>query len=539
LPICATLCYTKGMIVTPQLLWEGYDRHKLPLNISVISTVEMPECILSNLYFNGEKTLDGVVRIFAKFYKATNIYAARRSAIVVFDDIENGVDGFDAAPYIAQGYSVLVVDYAGVTDFKSRFTLYPPSLDNANFFLYPEKLEDCQEPNKTCWYAWGCVAMRSITFLESHSFSHIFALGFGHGGEHIYKLCYFDNTVKAGATVFSGGLVNPSTAFLASLHASAYTQNLKSPIFMQVTSNEQNGLLDNMNEVFDTADEGRIYLSIVEHANRVIDANRALNPLAFFNTFIEDQILPLPPVIKPKGSQSKLYYDIKVFNPELVQDITFYVAHATENSAFRSWRNTPLQMLGEGEYLAHVPVLLENEPLFTFVNVHYKNGLIFSSYIEEVIPKTLGAVAIELQRKRLIYDSDNGLSEWMIPNNVSASKLSMQNGPFELEGISSEVHRLITFRLADPQYRGPEDATLQLMLYSPQKQNITFTIQSSQNLACFECVKEVVSNHQWVKLTLTTKDFKGSTGHLSRWDDVLTFEIGGEDTYLINSVLWV
>jgi len=542
------------MILTPQQLWKDYDRKAVPLGVATVRTGEDAGSFFRTLYFNGERAADGVTRIYAKLYEPKCRFG--NAAVIVFDDIRNTVDGFDPALYLNNGFAVLVVDYAGAKAEKERFTIYPKSLAYVNYFLNLSLIEDALTPPKeSCWYVFATMALRAVTFLEETGYEDLFILGVGHGGAQVWKTCYFENTVRAGAAVFSGGPRKPSRVltpeeektfltYRAAIDSSAYANFIKSPIFMQITSNEQNSSLDRMNELYDAAAENT-FLSISERANRQIDGSRTDNIVQWFSAVLRGERLPAPPALKAKGSENKLYYDIKVSKPAELAEISLFVAHMQKNSAFRNWRVETVQAVSEDEYLAKVDVLSADEPVFAFANVRYKTGLCLSSRMERTIPSALSVAPAPLIMKRLIYDSGMGLSDWLVLTNPGADMklepaLSMQKGPFNLEGVVSSSNMLTTFRLADPQYKGRPGASLQFTVFSPGNQKISFNIRTSEeSLSKYVCQKELAGEPVWTKLSLSPRDFRGAGGALSDWQNVLTLEIESAETMLVNSLLWV
>lgn len=529
------------MILTPQQLWKDYDRKSVPLNPSVAIEGGSEAGRFRYGYFNGEKTPDGVARIFYKLYEPKTP-AATKAAVIVFDDPEKTVDAFDPAEYLLRGFSVLVVDYTGETDYKPRYTLYPKSLSYANFFKTLSAPAPQDAPaTESCWYVYAAGALRSITFLESLGYTDLFMLGIGCGGDQVWKVCYLENTVRAGAVVFSGAnAAEQNLSYKAALGASAYANFLKAPVFIQITSNEQNNSMDMMNELYEKSAERGSLLSVSERANRVIDPDRADNAAKWFYAKLTKEPLPAPPVLSAKGSQNQLYYEIRVSDASEVAETTLFVAHAQKNSAFRNWRRQELQRISEDEFLAKSPVLLPGEPVYAFVNVRYKSGFCLSSAVERVIPQTLNIQGEALTFKRLLYDSSMGFSDWLILNNPGGKsmKLSMEKGPFGLEGVTSPSNVLTTFRLADPQYKGKADSVLQLTVYSPSAQEVFFYV-TSDKLARYLCKKELAPIDAWTKLTFSQSDFKSAGGPLGSWQDVLTFEIESADTVLVSSLLWV
>ena len=55
-------------IVTPQLIWKGYDASVLPLNVSTVSKRVCEGVTVSDAYFNGSTVTDGVVRVSVRSF---------------------------------------------------------------------------------------------------------------------------------------------------------------------------------------------------------------------------------------------------------------------------------------------------------------------------------------------------------------------------------------------------------------------------------------------------------------------------------------
>ncbi|MCL2061878.1 MAG: hypothetical protein FWH03_04550 [Firmicutes bacterium] len=539
------------MILTPQQLWKDYDRSKTPLAVKTVSASEDGVSSIRYVYFNGDSVLDGTPRIFAKLYIPAS--APRTvSAVAVFDDPENSVDAFDPTEYLSRGFAVLVTDYAGEADGKTRYTLYPKSL-SAHADLLKNTLSASKDVSaaQSCWYLYACVALRAMTFLENEGFTNRFVLGIGHGGEQVWKVCYFEGAARAGGVLFSGGVRKADAgvdanetdknylAYKAALDSSAYANFIKSPVFIQITSNEQNGSLPRMNKLYEAALERGAYFSVSERANRAIIPSRMNNIALWFSMLLEGNALPSPPKITAKGSENQLYLEIKVHDPAQIADAALFVAHKQKNSAYRNWRRHEMPAISEDEYLTRVAVFSVDSPVFAFVNITYKNGICISSAVERVNPALLNVAAEPSAFKRLLYDSSMGVSDWLVLSTESAAdeKPHICSGPRELEGVTAS-HALTTFRLADPQYTGRADSVLQITLFSAAAQEIGFHIKNEKSVR-FSCIKETVSMTNWVKFSFSPTDFKGSAGALTSWQDVLTFEVTFTSPVLVNSLLWV
>jgi len=554
------------MIVTPQILWEGYDPQQEALNATKLVQTATDAANCYSLYFDGEKADNGAtIRIFAKLYTPLEVNKTKNATyfsdnnlvsslelknitaqmVIVFDDILNSVDDFDPSIYLNEGFCVLVVDYAGSSNNKSRFTIYPKEFNKANYFLNPEALNETDTPKDSSWYIWQTVAMRSCFLANSLGAKNLFMLGVGHGLEMVFKTAYFDDMIKAGVTQGSGGVKDAKNLqYTASLDATAYAQHAKCPILMQVPSNEQNGSLDGISALFETLSKANSDSRFSIEPRSVKYINKKA-PLEWFKTILNYDNLCFTPTISAKVSQDKLYFNITAdASLDFGVDIGLFVAHIEPNPALRNWRIEPLQSIGEGEYLATIDVINSEEPLFAFLNIRYNNYLCFCSPILTINPSILGIKGITAAQKRLIYDTDmltlDFINADFCDGSIDNDTLELKDGALGLNGLFSSKNSLLTFKLTDPQYRGVKEANLQLMIQSKTKQVISFTILSTLNFTHYTATKEFSSTDSWTKVSLSPTDFKSINGEiLSSWQNILTFNITSSEEFLLNSMLWV
>ena len=148
-------------------LWRNYDRKAVPLHTTVIKSEEEENCTIEYVFFNGEATFDGCVRVYGEYYKNKTPNGA---SVIVMNDVEKPMDRKHVNLFLDRGYHVLLLDFAGERKEKGYFTVYPTTLKRANYFSNPKTLTDTEHKLKTtCWYVWTTVMLRGITFLESKS----------------------------------------------------------------------------------------------------------------------------------------------------------------------------------------------------------------------------------------------------------------------------------------------------------------------------------------------------------------------------------
>ncbi len=536
------------MVITPLQLWNNYDRTILPLNKSLISSSEENGIKTSYYYFNGEAASDGVTRIYAKLVEPSE---KTDFAILVMDDVTRGVELFECGKYVSAGFAVLTVDYAGENPDSARYTIYPKSLSLGNAFLHPEEINSIGESVKvSARYLWATDAMRSLTFLEELGYGKIAMIGVGDGGHQVYKTAFFENNLVCAAVKYSGTLSETGAelnedelSFKTALSNISYVPYVKCPLLLQVTSNEQNSGFDEMNELFEALEERDTLMAVSPRCDKMIEPSQKYNISRFFKAVKNGEKLPKTPSLSFKGSEKNLYAEISVDTSAEITSVQLFVAYSQKVSAYRNWHSQTLEKIGENEFLAKIPVYSVTNPVYAFVNVSYENSLTVSSKTVTVIPQTLRVEPVAAPAIRRLYDNEMGTSDWIIlqteqsPNDDAT--LSMENGPFDISGVTCSTNKMATLTLADSRFKGNSDSVLQLVIYSPESQTITFSATSALDFTTYYCQKQISPVDDWTRFSLSPQDFRSKDGMLQNLSNIITFEIDGESKFLVNSVLWV
>lgn len=537
-------------VLTPQQIWENFDRKLDDLNISFIKTIKDSKKNTTNyLYFNGPKENNSFTRVYCKI---TSPPKPTDTIIFIMADSFKDIDDADIQIFLDRGWATLVVDYAGFNENRERFTLYPKAFDNANYFKHSDNLYDFTiDPQKTCWYIWEQVALRSITLLEYFSYSKICMVGVGNGASQVYKTLYLEDSLICGFTLYSIGcndLLDATTddleklRFKTSLYSANYTSHLNSPLFIQVTSNEENGMLDYMNNLYFNSCDGTL-LAISDRSNRSLNSDHLNNIFLWLENNLNSNPLPKEPLIEAMGSQGHLYYSLKADTSQEIKSVDLFFSISQVNPAYRNWRKYSMELVSNGEYLKKVDVFSSTEPVYAFCNVNYANGMTISSMIHQKVPSLLSVNSDNIKFKRLVYDTDMGINDWICldDNSNTQEKISLVNGLHEIEGVKSISNTLSTFKLADIQYQGHDDNLLQITLSTKHDQIINFSITKAPDYTKYTCQKDIKEIEGWKKFTLSYTDFRSNKGSLEDWSNIVTFSISSENKtdFLLNSMLWV
>lgn len=516
-------------------LWKDYEVAALPLNPSALSEKQIEGKKVREYYFDGYATLDGKVRAYLKIYENDS------DNIVLFLPDTDGNEE-PALQLYDRGFSVAVLDYSGKNKENSRYTIYPKSLEACNC----REAVDFVAPDDTlnsCWFAWACMARRAIKLLkDAYSDKNIFAWGVGLGGSTVYKLCAFEDGLKAAATSLNvlpnvTGVGNPIINYRAALDNYAYAAVTKVPMLMNISTNNEDGSFDDMSELASLTASLRC-LKISERAFKS-GIKTSYNQIAeFFNTAATTDVRYPKPHIKATNSENSLYFNIKVTGLDKNESdedgkVELFVAYCTEDARYRNWTNASLISLGEGEYMARVNVIQDTKPIFAFVNVTDGKGIVSSSAMYKVIPKSLNITPNTTLRQKLIFDGNEGKDVWTCPD---GGMISTKKGPYDIQGVSSDLNKLVTFKLGDLLYKANIDSLLQVIACGALQ---TVSVEVSDGKDLYKTKIIIPNSSDWHKFTLSSTDFKGAAGQLTDFMKAVYIKFTAETEFIISSMLWV
>lgn len=525
------------MVVSPKNLWLTYDRKAAPLNVAEISTADTAFGMEKKVYFDGEVADNCSTRIFARLMEVTD----GKSIVIVLNTPEEDVCESDYPTFIENGWSVLMVDYAGNAFCeKERFTIYPNKMAFANYD--GEKLYAPSElPTDSCQYVWTTVALRAITFAESQGYERIALVGVGIGGAQVFRACAITNTPLCGVSVYSPGFYPPADDITqlsnsVGLDVAGYAPLLKTPFFQLCCSNDADSSLDDISTLNEQSSKHNL-LYIAARVGRAFTAEIQSNIDKFLAVYLHSEATKpnlSMPLVTVSGSENKMYFSLTC-NEQPVE-ARLYVSHGIINSSYRNWRKIPLEMAGEREYIGYTEVYSSDKPVYAFGTILTQSGFLISSNVIKKAPSSLNVTPTTIFKRRLIYDVDMGLDDFFTDGRVI--KPNIKSGPFGINGICVN-NNLCTYKIGDVAYSGERDGSLQLLLFSPVPQKIKFSVTDGDQFLTHVCEKTVSPNSDWSKVTLAVSDLKSSDSMLFGWDKAIFLRIDTEEEVLINSLLWV
>ena len=538
-------------ILTPQIIWKGYDASALPLAVSVLSDKKVGSRRVVLAYFNGPTTTEGVARVFVRCVIPAG--GGKVPAVVVMPDAHRNVEDLDCAALTDSGYAAVIPDWAGSRGDSPHFTIYPRSMSYAEFD--PECLTAVPEDMRfNCWNVWAEVAMRALTFaaqLDDVDAGRLALIGEGVSVAAVIKAAAVDTRAKCAVTLFSSGQ-QPDEAderdylrYKVALADEAYAPMIKIPLLMMIASNEQDGSVDAMSDTFAHIPRNAgARLSVSPRRSHAIGGKQTGNIGAWLKCYLADgEPLPATPGLTASCSGHMLYYNIKA--PHGCETPELFVAQSMKEGALRNWHAAKLENVGEDEYISRVDVYNARAAVYAFVNCSRCDGVSVSSPVIEKTPALLGVTETPAMSTRLLYDSEMGTDDWVSLSPLAGKNpLTMMQGPFGLEGVSSALGTMSTFKPGDACYRGDSEL-LQIMIYSPTEQEATFTVTAltgsgeGAKYAEYSHTVRLYPADNWRKLTLRPEDFKSPCAVCPDWTNVVNFRADSDAPVAIASMIWV
>lgn len=554
------------MVLSPKSLWQSYNRKLMPLETSEIRSRESEHGTEKYVYFNGEATAMGSTRIYARVLEPKQ---KTDKCVVVMLEPGCEISSVDFSALTDAGYAVIVSDYAGDRFDRQRFTMYPAALDFANY-NEEEIYSMAETPQKTCWYVWTTVGLRTLTFAESLGYTRIAMLGVGIGGSHVFRVAALSSLPICAVSVFSPGFFpsedsSETINITASIDLYGYAPLLKVPFLQVCCSNDSDSSLDEISELHDQTG-GRSLLYISPRSDRLLNDAAAKNILMFIESYLGEkenfdknnirvlakttsEIMSIgdpnaneseyskaepPIVLNANGSEKKLYFSLKC--NQKISNAVLYVSHGITNPSYRNWRVLPLEKAGEDEYIGCTEVYSSDKPIFSFASVTTEGGFTFSSHVLRKIPSQLQIMPTTIAKRRLIYESDMGIDDFFSVG--SAPALTMKKGPFDISGICSK-QVMCTYKIGDATYSGSRDGVLQLMLFSPVNQVVKFSVTDGEQFNTYSYEQAVSPDSDWMKIMIPASSLKSSDGMFDGWDKAIYLRIDSQEEIIISSLLWV
>jgi len=540
---------------TVAALWSDFDPRHEPLDAKIVREWEQ----------------DGIVYRYVTFHIGTfKDQDARMAAFFGFPQGASKLPGLlhlhgggqraflhEVEFYAKRGYACLSINWGGremeqaqpddpITDWGA----VDPTQQNVPgyFNLKPgdKYLDPFESPRNNNWYLLTLAARRGLTFLEQQPESDAERLGvYGHsmGGNLTIYVAGTDDRVKVAAPSAGGsGFRTEPWPFLpqqnkqtpngdldlyrATIEFQAYAPHIKAPLLWLGATNDFHGIMDDTYRTGALIPHANVRYAFTPHMNHRFTPEFAVTRPLWIDQYLQQSFtFPATPESKLLLTTGDHVPELQV-TPDASQPVTavniFYSIDPDPQARF--WRTAEAAQQGSA-WVAKLPLLSLDQPLFNFANVTYRLGrpqpvpfarptetYTISSLLHTAAPDELRGAAVQATDKPspLIDDFSHGWRDWYL--------LSPDN-PHHWE--------YSTRKLADPKWRGQtgQRLTFEVQTEKPNELVIVLTENFFRSYRGkqqeFVAVVRLNGGTKPQTVTLAAQDFKTTDNTaLSSWENI-------------------
>lgn len=478
-------------------LYAGFDPDKEPLDVNVVKESEQDGVVVRMLTYTVG-TFKGVTSTMGAYYAFPKEPPGKLPAIL---QMHGG--GQTALPetviaWARNGYAVMAINWGGKpmkdqgpndpgTDWGAVDATQTGHNSHYGSCLPDAKtLDPFESPRNSNWYLIVLAAKRAVSFLQHQPEvdpARIGATGHSMGGKLTVMLAGSDARLKAAAAACGGVGEAPdrlrarpgnaarpkheSRIYAETIDDLNYIKKITCPIVYLGPQNDFNGLIDELFMNWESIPSRQVAFAISKHLNHRHEQAASFVDALWFEQHLKGTLtLPRTPTISAtlKGIPSVTVTPDRAAEVERVE--IFY--SIDPNGQFRFWRTAEARRVGEA-WVAECPILSADMPLFCMANVHYpfpKPNLVGPPWNKSPGKGYLLSTKVltfEAPDMRAASPKATDTAERMIEKDFD----SLQDW-YELEAGNPEHHQIVTRKIKDPKWRGPDGATLAIDVLDPR-----------------------------------------------------------------------
>ena len=475
-------------------LYAGFDPDKEPLEVRIVKEYEQDGVVVRMLTYDIG-TFKGVKSRMGAYYAFPKSRKGKLPAILQMHGGGQTARSETVIVMAKNGYAALAMNWGGNpmqdqgpkdpgTDWGAMDATQTGHNSHYGSCMPDGKtLDPFESPRNSNWYLIVLAAKRAVSFLQQQPEvdpAHIGATGHSMGGKLTVMLAGCDPRIKAATPSCGGGGMAPdrlrarpgnaarpkteSQIYAQTIDDVGYIKQITCPIVYIGPQNDFNGLIDELFMNWEGIPSKQVSFAISKHLNHRAEQAASFVETLWFEQYLKGTIqLPATPKIAAVLKGLRGIPTITV-SPDHVQEVekvdVFY--SIDPNGQFRFWRTAQAKRIG-GAWVAECPLLSSEMPLFCMANVFYPfpkmelvgpNGSRSPGKNYLLSTKVLTFEAPEV---RAAAPKATDIAERLIENDFS----TMQDW-YELERANPHYHQMVTRKVKDPKWRGPDGAALAL-----------------------------------------------------------------------------
>jgi len=364
--------------------------------------------------------------------------------------------------YAQRGYACLSINWGGremedarAGDANTDWGAVDPTQKNvpgyANLKPGPLYLDPVESPRNNNWYLLTLASRRGLTFLEQQAEVDAERLGvYGHsmGGNLTVYVAGTDRRVKASAPSVGGQgyrtvpwtllpeqrrkqIKGDLQLYRKTLGFQSYAPHVQAPLLWLSATNDFHQVMDDTFRTGKLIPHGNLRYSFAPHLNHRFTPPFAVTRPLWFDQHLKGSFT------FPKTPQAKLVFSGKdgLARLEVRPDMSaavdrVHILYSIDpHPMARFWRTAPAARQAGDRWIAPLPLLSTDQPLFAFANVHYKlakpvavkfarptQTFALSSQLQTAVPRELQQQKVRATDKlsNLIDDFSRGFQDWYL-----------------------------------------------------------------------------------------------------------------------------
>ena len=559
-------------ILTPLALWKNFE---LPETIgaNIVQEQTTKGITFSKLQLEGRSVKDGKVSIYAELMRPSK--KEHLPAILLVEGFSIDSNSLLAKDLVKRGYAVLTVDLAGKTQEKEDYTVYPQSIDYANYEKASQDIYGVKiDAKSTCWYEWCAVLKYALKYLKDLAYvTKVGVFGVSTVATAVWQVLGSEKDLDAGIIALNsgwigykdiykfGGMVEPQFTtemcqFIAGIDSQSYAMHVKVPTLLLSATNNNSFDVDRAQDTMSKIPEqtySKAYLS-ANYTDR-ISFSAYSNALIFFDKYLCDAKVNMPngAEIKCDLQGGKIAIEVQTDEnfAQSIDKVEIFVAEEMIAPNLRCYEKIDVKKGQNGKYTGkHLPYN-NSEIVLAYANVCYKNGIKLST---SIVSKRFGQEEVDNAFKsNILYSSrkKNSQSIFVPAKAINGDKNVETNdnnlvlekkGPMGISGVTCRGG-LLTFALASKKYQPKDGSMLLLDAYVKEPKQLTVKLISDYFGERTEYFVKInlLGGDIWQNKIIEMNKFKTAEGMtLKNYSKIEALEISADDgEYLINNALWV
>ena len=547
--------------MSPSLLWANYDADAVKLKSNFIKYETSDNGIVDfEVYLSceGEDKSTTLTYCYGKipkqnFKNATVIYIKGYKS-----DLSNEV--FEA--FLPKGYAVVCFDYIGKASGKSKYTIYPDSLNYANLAYSARHLDGfVKSPKDSCVFIWSKMCRNVITFVKKllGEDNKIYLRSSLEGGNILWQVAGMDKRVEAIISANNAGWEESRGLFrfsespdefnfsedkikwMSACAPQSYAKFVNCPVLFISGTNSSLTSIDRVEKTFALTDNnGDNRACLCSNLTNTMNANAKTSLAIWLDQVYYNLPRPKAPTAAFEVIENKLSVKVEFDDSAEIERMVVHYCYNEINSELRHWNK---EVISSANPVANIPIRTGDTKIFAYASVIYKDGQFYSSLPIMFKLDNVDLERLPMKTSHIVYERKNGLDAWVVDNNNGEYFMpELKEGAFDIVGVTAQKGNLATYKISDKKYEHSENSIFQFDCYSATNRSLFVEMCVEIDLFKYEYYRVEVRlvGEEWQKIALSHNDFKTKERiPLKDWKKVKKLSFLNIDGILISNIIWV